>query len=261
MDKEYLDFIKKINAQIGVDLSCYKEAQMRRRLNSLASKHGCQSLAEFYMKIYQNESLLEELLDRITINVSSFFRNLKQWHVLQQTILPELFNRYEKLDVWSAACSSGEEPFTLLMMLFEMNQIHRVRLVATDLDEKALAKAKRGIFTKASMQEIPDYYKNKYFTEQNGRFVFAPELRKKVTFYRHDLLKDPPPSRFHLILCRNVVIYFTEDAKHTLYRKLGESLVDEGILFVGGTEQIFRPEIYFLRTRETFFYQKKIISR
>ncbi|MCY9225476.1 protein-glutamate O-methyltransferase CheR [Bacillus haynesii] len=251
----YSFFVDKWKKMTGVDLALYKEAQMKRRLTSLYEKKGYGDFREFALALEKNETLLQETLDRMTINVSEFYRNYKRWEVLEKTILP-LLKPAKTLKVWSAACSTGEEPYTLSMILSRQKSLSDYQIIATDIDDKVLAKAKEGVYQERSLQEVPKEMKELYFTQDGSRFAVKDEIRKNIHFQKHNLLADPYEKDFDIIVCRNVLIYFTEEAKEKIYHKFSGSLKNKGVLFVGSTEQIFNPEKYGFQSTDTFFYQK-----
>ena len=251
----YSFFVDKWKKITGVDLALYKEAQMKRRLTSLYEKKGYGDFREFALALEKNEALLQETLDRMTINVSEFYRNYKRWEVLEKTILP-LLKPAKTLKVWSAACSTGEEPYTLSMILSRQKGLTDYQIIATDIDDKVLQKAKEGVYQERSLQEVPKEMKELYFTQDGNRFKVKDEIRKNIRFQKHNLLADPYEKDFDIIVCRNVLIYFTEEAKEKIYHKFSGSLKNKGVLFVGSTEQIFNPEKYGFQSTDTFFYQK-----
>ena len=251
----YSFFVDKWKKITGVDLALYKEAQMKRRLTSLYEKKGYGDFREFALALEKNEDLLQETLDRMTINVSEFYRNYKRWEVLEKTILP-LLKPAKTLKVWSAACSTGEEPYTLSMILSRQKGLSDYQIIATDIDDKVLAKAKEGVYQERSLQEVPKEIKELYFTQDGNRFAVKDEIKKNIRFQKHNLLADAYEKDFDIIVCRNVLIYFTEEAKERIYHKFSGSLKNNGVLFVGSTEQIFNPEKYGFQSTDTFFYQK-----
>lgn len=257
MGNDYEQFTLNIKKKTGIDLSLYKEAQMKRRLISLYEKKGYRSFQEFYQAISQDRVLLNEFLDRMTINVSEFYRNGKRWEVLETKILPKLLEKNNRLKVWSAACSTGEEPYTLAMILSKFMPLAQVQILATDIDDNVIERAKIGMYPDRSLNEVPLEMKMKFFTQDGSFFKISDEIKKTVTFQKQNLLADPFGGPFDLIVCRNVLIYFTEEAKDVLYNKFSGSMRKDGIFFVGSTEQIFNPSVYGLETEDTFFYRKK----
>ncbi|PKR78849.1 chemotaxis protein CheR [Halalkalibacillus sediminis] len=256
MRDDYSKFIDDIKSRTGIDLSQYKEKQMKRRLTSLRDKKGFQSFDSYFKELKVDESLFHEFLDRMTINVSEFYRNRQRWDVFIKDILPTLIKGNRKLKIWSAACSTGEEPYTIAMILSDYFPLENIHIHATDIDENAIERAKKGIYPERSLKEIPKAKKDKFF-EKNGSFYeIKNEIKQCVSFKKHNLLADSYESSYDFIVCRNVLIYFTEEAKQKVYKKFSDSLVDKGVLFVGSTEQIFNPNSYDLEVIQTFFYQK-----
>ncbi|WP_226526640.1 CheR family methyltransferase [Metabacillus niabensis] len=257
VDQDYEIFIKNIKRKTGIDLSLYKEAQMKRRLISLYEKRGFTSFSQFFEGISKKNELYYEFLDRMTINVSEFYRNYKRWQVLEEKILPFLLEKNGHIKVWSAACSTGEEPYTIAMILSKFMPLTKVKVLATDIDENVIARAKLGIYPERSLNEVPAEIKNKYFKKDGANFVVSEDIKKTVQFKKQNLLSDTFDTNFDLIVCRNVLIYFTEEAKETLYSKFSQALRRDGIFFVGSTEQIFNADRFGFKSADTFFYQKK----
>ena len=256
MSVDYEQFIRQIKSKTGIDLSLYKEAQMKRRLTSLYEKKGCSSFREYFQMINQNQELFNEFLDRMTINVSEFYRNAKRWEILEQKILPQIIKHTSKPKIWSAACSTGEEPYTLAMIFSKYIPLSNVNILATDIDENALSRAKLGIYPERSFHEIPNEMKRKYFSQEGSYYKVSDEIKRTVDFKKHNLLADSFGGPFDLIVCRNVLIYFTEEAKDILYNKFSKALNSKGFFFVGSTEQIFNAVRYKLESEDTFFYKK-----
>jgi chemotaxis protein methyltransferase CheR len=255
-DEDFARFIVNIKKSTSIDLSQYKENQMRRRLTTLRMKYGYASFTEYFAALTSDARLRNEFLDRMTINVSEFWRNPTRWQVLKDKFFPQMMKDYPRLNIWSAACSTGEEPYTIGMILDSLNVLDRTSLLATDLDEGVLAKAKDGSYLERSLRDVPQDYKNKYFTPADGAFKVSERLKKAVKFQKQNLLLDTFGEKYDLIVCRNVMIYFTEEAKHVLYGKFARALKPGGLLFVGSTEQIFSPGQYGLETADTFFYRR-----
>ncbi|MGG0716696.1 protein-glutamate O-methyltransferase CheR [Robertmurraya massiliosenegalensis] len=257
MAQDYEQFVANIKKKTGIDLSLYKEAQMKRRLTSLYEKRGYHSFNDYYLELKENKTLLDEFLDRMTINVSEFYRNGKRWEVLEKKILPKLLEKNSRLKIWSAACSTGEEPYTIAMIMSKFMPLSGVQILATDIDENAISRAKIGAYPERSLNEVPDDMKRKFFKQDGSFYHLSEKIKKTVSFKKQNLLADPFGGPFDLIVCRNVLIYFTEDAKDILYTKFSGALKEDGIFFVGSTEQIFNPSLYGFETEDTFFYRKR----
>lgn len=256
-DPDYAGFIQNVKQSTGIDLAQYKEAQMKRRLTTLRMKNGYHTFAEFFAAMMKDKPLFYEFLDRMTINVSEFWRNPNRWEVLRDVILPDLQRSGRRLKLWSAACSTGEEPYTLAMILSDKNILSQTGILATDIDDGALAKAKQGLYLERSLKDVPQDVAARYFTPEGPVFKVSEGLKKNIDFRKQNLLLDKFDEGFDLIICRNVMIYFTEEAKNKLYHKFAASLRPGGYLFVGSTEQIFTPAQYGFESTETFFYRKK----
>lgn len=258
VDLDYSGFVRSIERSTGINLADYKEAQMKRRLTTLRMKKGYETFSAFYDAMMKDKPLFHEFLDRMTINVSEFWRNPNRWVVLRDKILPILTAQNPgTLKIWSAACSTGEEPYTLAMILSEARMLSRVRIVATDIDDGALNKAKEGVYVERSLKDVPPEVAARYFQEEGSLYRFNENLKREVSFQKQNLLTDRFDTDYDLIVCRNVMIYFTESAKHKLYQKFAASLKPGGYLFVGSTEQIFNPGQYGLESsNETFFTEK-----
>lgn len=256
MDK-YVWFVGKFRELTGIDLSAYKRAQMERRINNFMQTQGVYSYEQFVRVLAENSSLREKFIDHLTINVSEFFRNPAQWTILQEEIIPALLKRGEgKIRAWSAGCSTGEEAYTLAMVLLQKAPQNFERILATDIDPRVLEKARQGVYSAKSVAGVPPHLLKKYFICRGEFYEANEELKRQIIFKQHDLLRDPFPHRCDLILCRNVVIYFTEDAKISLYQRFSNTLTKGGILFIGSTEQIFQARELGLKPVATFFYQK-----
>ncbi|MDD3852364.1 MAG: protein-glutamate O-methyltransferase CheR [Syntrophomonadaceae bacterium] len=250
-------FIKNFEFLSHIDLTAYKRPQMERRINSFMRSASVPDYNEFISLLKTDANLYRKFLDHITINVSEFFRNANHWEILEKQVIPDLIKDRSGLRVWSAGCSTGEEPYSLAMMLKE-NRVNLVdKILATDLDQEVLAKAAQGIYSAKSAQGIPPAYLSKYFTAQDENYEARDELKDMIKFQGHNLLKDGFGKDFDLILCRNVVIYFTEETKSKLYQRFADAMRPGGILFIGSTEQIFQARDLGLKSVATFFYKKE----
>ena len=238
-DKDWQLFKKKLNDKTGIDLDLYKEAQMRRRIGNLVDRSDVDSYVAYFNKVSQSKEEFASFIEYLTINVSEFFRNPDKFDIVEKDVLPMLLKKSPKLNIWSAGCSIGAEPYTLAIILKEMTPNVKHRILATDLDIEILAKAKKGVYTDAEIKAMRPDRKAKYFDKTpDGKFAVKPEIKSMVEFKQHNLLKDSYEKNFNLIVNRNVVIYFTEEAKTQMYSGFLESLVPGGILFVGATESI-----------------------
>lgn len=253
----YEYFKREILLLTGIDLSSYKEAQMKRRIDTLISKHKIDGYDKYVYCLKTDKAMFEEFVNFITINVSEFYRDLDQWKVMEEKAIPELIARFGRnLKIWSAACSTGDEPYSLVMALSRHLPLANIRILATDLDRQVIEKAKVGLYPEKSIMSVPVDLKNRYFKKLGTSYKIADEIKACVEFREHNLLKDAYPVGYHMIVCRNVLIYFTEEAKEAVFRKYFKSLAKGGLLFIGSSEQIINhKEIGYFR-KNAFFYQK-----
>ncbi|VEF48644.1 chemotaxis protein methyltransferase [Bacillus freudenreichii] len=255
-NQDYDLFIQRIKRKTNIDLSSYKEDQMKRRLEALKNRKGFRTFDDFYKAMTQDEMLYEEFLNHMTINVTEFFRNPSRWEVLEKKIIPELLKNKQRIKCWSAACSTGEEPYSMAMLLSSFMDWKDIRVLATDINQKVINQAKSGEYKETTLKNLSPLYRDKFFTDMGGHYLISDKLRKSVQFKQQNLLSDPFEQGFDLIFCRNVLIYFTDEAKDLLFQKFSKALNKGGYLFVGGSEQIFQPQRYQLKEADTFFYKK-----
>lgn len=254
-DYEYLK--KEVLALTAIDLNAYKEKQMKRRIDTLIMKHKIQGYDSYVQGLKKDTALFDEFVNYITINVSEFYRNPEQWKFMDEEVIPELIKRFGKnLKVWSAACSTGDEPYSLVMALSRHLPLSNIKIFATDLDKQVIAKAKVGLYADKSVASVPADLKQKYFTKVGPSYKISDEIKARVEFKEHNLLKDTYPTDYHFIICRNVLIYFTEEAKDEVFRKYYKSLTKGGVLFIGSTEQIINYKEIGYERKNSFFYQK-----
>ncbi len=242
-----------------IDLNAYKERQMKRRIDSLIAKHGCKGYDDYVQLLKTDKARFEEFVTYLTINVSEFYRNPEQWKVMDQEIIPELIKKFGKsLKIWSAACSTGDEPYSLVMALSRHIPLNMIHIVATDLDKQVIAKAKVGLYSEKSIAAVPDDLKKKYFTKVGLSYQISDEIKSRVEFREHNLLNNDYPKGYHMIVCRNVLIYFTEEAKDEVFVKFHASLAPGGILFIGSTEQIMTYREMGYERKSSFYYERPI---
>lgn len=258
MLNDYEKFKKDIFGLTQIDLNAYKERQMRRRIDTLIQRHKIKGYDDFVRTIKTDQKLFDEFVNYLTINVSEFYRNPEQWEMLDKDVIPELIRKFgNRLTVWSAACSTGDEPYSLVMAFSKHLPLNQIKIIATDIDKQVLEKAKVGLYNEKSIAAVPADMKRKYFEKIGPSYKISDEIKRQVEFREHNLLKDPYPKGCHLIVCRNVVIYFTDEAKDEIYKKFRESLVTGGILFIGNTEQITDYKKFGYSRSQSFFYHKE----
>lgn len=253
---DFNEFHKWVHRELGINLSAYKPEQLNRRINSLMTRVGIKSLDEYTRVIKADSEQKQKFLDFITINVTEFFRNPELYLELENKIKSELLPKNQSLKVWSAACSIGCEPYTLAIILDKIAPLGRHNIIATDIDNTILTKAKTGEYTKNEMKAVSNADLSKYFEIKDDKYYIDSKIKNKVTFKKHDLILDRYDKDFDLIVCRNVVIYFNNDVKQEIYKKFSESLKKGGLLFVGATESIYNYRDYGFEKASTFIYKK-----
>ena len=255
---DYQEFKRLAGQLVGIDLNDYKSQQMDRRIHSLMQSWEVQNYDQYLELLKTDPQRYKEFVKKLTINVSEFFRNPERFEELWQRVLPELLNRSPHLRIWSAGCSNGAEPYSVALIIRELGAADRVQIFGTDIDQVILAKAREGIYEYNDLKNLPPQLITKYFVIQNNRYYLKDTVKSMVEFLNHNLLKDPFLSSFDLIICRNVVIYFTEEAKRVLYQKFYDSLKPGGYLLVGGTEPLLNYKALGFITNSTSFYQKPL---
>ena len=255
---DYEQFKTQVYSLTNIDLNAYKDKQMKRRIDSLIDKNGYKGYSEYINAIKSDSRLFEEFVNYLTINVSEFWRNPEQWKILGEEVIPTLIKESgRKLKIWSAACSTGDEPYSLVMLLSRFMPLSDIKIIATDIDKQVLEKATVGLYNEKSLVGLPEDLKNKYFTKVGlSNYQISDDIKRCVTFKQHNLLRDSYPENFDLIVCRNVLIYFTDDAKVDIYKKFNKSLRKGGFLFIGSTEQIINYKEINYSSFRSFFYIK-----
>lgn len=251
----YEKFKKDVFSLTKIDLNSYKEKQMKRRIDTLIGKTNAKTYDEYVALLKKDKAVFEAFVNFLTINVSEFYRNPDQWKILDQKVFPELMHKFGKnLKIWSAACSTGDEPYSLVMALSRHIPLNQIHIMATDIDKQVIAKAKVGLYSEKSIANVPDDLKKKYFTKIGASYQISDEIKRRVDFKEHNLLRDTYPTGCDLIVCRNVLIYFTDEAKEEIYKKFNQALKPQGMLFIGSTEQIMNyKELNYDRSSSFFF--------
>lgn len=258
VDYERIKAIVKSN--IGIDLDHYKDEQMRRRLDSWLVRSGLPTWDAYFAKIKVDKDELLKFRNYLTINVTEFYRDSERWKHLQTNVLPMLIKDSvgkPGLRIWSAGCSIGAEPFTLAMIMEDLTPNRKHYILGTDLDKGAIARATSGgAFILEEIRGLSPAQRTLYLRPGGPPYNVTESLIKKITFREQNMISDTFETDFDLIVCRNVVIYFTSSTKDLLYRKFANSLRKGGVLFIGGTEIIPHPQDFGLRSIGISFYQK-----
>lgn len=245
---------------LKIDLENYKSEQMKRRLDSWLVRSHSNTWNDYFSVLSRDTLELERFRNYLTINVTEFFRDANRWQTLRDEVLPQLIKsrseQQPKLKLWSAGCSIGAEPYTLALLMAEVFPQQPYSLLATDLDRGALLKARsRGPYSLEDLHNLTDNQRKKYIAWSAPYYV-NEDLQKSIRFAEQDLLIDKFETDFDLIICRNVVIYFTAEAKEKLYAKFSAALRPGGVLFLGGTEIISGAAKFGLQNFGISFYRK-----
>ncbi|MEM0449575.1 MAG: protein-glutamate O-methyltransferase CheR [Methanomassiliicoccales archaeon] len=246
-DKDFLELKRKILKECGLDCSQYKDSYLSRRFAIRMRARGASCYKDYLSILERNPEEYDALLNDLTINVTQFFRDPPVFKALEDEIIPILI--YEKvmkdegsIHIWSAGCSSGEEPYSVAMMISELlsdqAESFDIRILATDIDESILEKALEGKYHPKQLVSVPDNYINKYFIFDGDFYRITDSIKDMVDFKKMDLISQSPKGCFDMILCRNVVIYFTRKMQETLYMKFYNFLREGGYFVMGNTETL-----------------------
>ena len=229
----------------GFDFTGYKRSSLTRRVDRRMCQVGVSDYAEYldYLEVHTEE--FTALFNTILINVTGFFRDVEAWEYLRAEILPRVLAVKapdEVLRVWSAGCASGEEAYTLAMILAEALGVdefrQRVKIYATDVDEEALTHARHATYDERQVRAVPDELRERYFDQVGGRFSFRKDLRRSVIFGRNDLVQDAPISKIDLLVCRNTLMYFNAETQSHILSRLHFALAPAGVLLLGKAEML-----------------------
>ncbi len=267
---------RKLRKICDLDLSLYKPKQVKRLLESALRRYGLSSYGELLEKLRKDPVMLQNFKGRMSINVSEFFRDPVRFEYLEENVLEELVHKSRGLNVWSAGCSIGCEPYSVAMLLWKKNALRGCRILGTDIDDDSLHRAQEALYWEDEIRYVPRSLRNRFFAsamDVEEQRLPSPQRRKPdgslediyqledkiqrvVTCRQENVFTSRYKQDFDLIVCRNMAIYFTEEAKSQLYNILYQALRPGGYIFVGGTEIIFQAEEIGLKNPAPFFYRK-----
>jgi chemotaxis protein methyltransferase CheR len=256
---EFAALKRYIEQTLKIQCGNYKEDYIKRRLLSRMRFTNTSNYTEYLKYLKTNEPELEVLRKALTINVTEFFRDNDVYDYLKDAVLPDLFRKKKKIHIWCAGCSTGEEPYSIAMILSDLitqNSELSAQIYATDIDKVVLAKAQEGIYSLKAMGKLSASQIHRHFTKlSDGNYQIRPHLKELIRFRPHDLMSGTPVSRWlDLITCRNVTIYFTEAQKDDLARMFHGALVTDGYYIMGKTE-------YLGRQVENLFIAKNSVKK
>lgn len=249
-------FYKWVYSNLEINLDAYKEKQLQRRIGTIMRQAGASTLEEYSTIIQKDEVIKKQFLDYITINVTEFFRNKDLFDNFEALITKELSPKFGSLKIWSAACSIGAEPYSLAMIMKRNKIKAQKKILATDIDRTILDRAKIGEFREPELKNISEEDKQTYFKQEDHLYKLDSSIKQMVQFKRHDLVQESYEKGFHVVVCRNVTIYFKTEIKEDIYKRISESLVPGGLFFTGATETIYQPERFGLKKVASFIYEK-----
>jgi chemotaxis protein methyltransferase CheR len=265
LDREFEELTRKISRDRGFACASYKEKCLRRRIAVRMRARGVHSYADYARVLDSDSGEYDRLLDALTINVTKLFRNWSVYEAIAERVIPPLWDAETRpIHVWSAGCSSGEEPYSLAILFHryaalrrQLRDVERVHVVGTDIDRASLAAAERGQFNEGAFDETPADLRSQYFSA-TAPFTVAPAVRASVRFRRVDLLDQwpTPPGGYQLIACRNVLIYFDRDTQERLLARFHDALAPTGFLVLGKVETLLgsvRSQFAAVDARERIF--------
>lgn len=251
----------------GYDFTDYAKASLKRRLNRLFTLDHFPSFAEFRYKLRSDTEYVKRFVEQITVNVTEMFRDPAFYQVLRKEVLPVLAT-YPFIRIWHAGCSTGEEVYSMAILLKEANLLHKSLLYATDLNPSVLQKAATGIFPMSQMKQYSENYIasggkedfSRYYTASYNMVKFDEELSRRMVFSTHNLVSESSFNQFQLIMCRNVLIYFEKDLQGRVFALFDESLEKLGYLAVGSKETLkFSPIVGRYRQEDKEKIWRKIL--
>jgi two-component system, chemotaxis family, CheB/CheR fusion protein len=265
-EDDFGSLLQHIKEQRGFDFTGYKRASLARRVQRRMEAVGLRGYDEYLDHLQLHPEEFAHLFNTILINVTGFFRDPDAWAYLQDELLPTILRRREgqPIRVWSAGCASGEEAYTMAMVLAELIGLEefreRVKIYATDVDEEALTQARQATYTEHEVEGVPTELREKYFEPSGNRFVVRKELRRSVIFGRNDLIQDAPISHVDVLACRNTLMYFNAETQGQILNRMHFALRPDGILFLGKAEMLLSHTAYFrpVELKRRFF--KKIAT-
>ena len=254
-----------IYSESGITFTPTNRSILESRLKERLREKGFDSVKTYFDKIKQDKEELKGFLDSITTNLTRFFRNQAQFDALENFVIPELMNNIKKVPgtirIWSAGCSTGEEPYTLSMLLSEiLPKAWNYEITASDISLKCLMTAKEGFYAENRIVGIPDNYLAKYFDKVDGGYKVHADIQSKIKFDYHNLKNDSQQRNLDVVFCRNVIIYFDEAAQTAVINRFWDSMASKSFLFIGHSESLFgmNTKFEFLKTEWATLYKKNI---
>jgi chemotaxis protein methyltransferase CheR len=256
-----------IKEKYTYDFSNYAMSSFKRRIQRILELYKLASVDALIKKLSDEPRFVKEFVSEVTVNVTEMFRDPSFWRELRDHILPNIMLNHSNISIWHAGCSSGEEVFSMAIVLKEMGILDKTKIVATDIDLDILQKARSGVYSMKNMELNQKNYLRfqgttnleKYYKEENGKAIMDKSLVENVSFREHNLVASAAFSKFDLILCRNVMIYFNQTLQNNVLKMFHESLFKYGYLIVGSKESLIWCEIankFIVANNEEKIYKK-----
>lgn len=265
-DADFDLFRKVIYDESGITFSSSNRSILDSRLKERLRNKNLASLTEYYKIITSEKEEMKSMLDAVTTNLTRFFRNQPHFDAFINYVVPHILENKKskndtKLRIWSAGCSTGEEPYTIAMVLKEiLRPPYTFEIVASDLSLKSLTVGMQGFYPDARVVGVPEHYMSKYFTKGQGGYQVKEDVMKTIRFDYHNLKNDSGLRNLDVIFCRNVLIYFDEAAQVAAVNRFYDSLAGKSYLFIGHSESLFgmNTKFEFLKTEWACLYQKNV---
>ncbi|MAC84309.1 MAG: hypothetical protein CL624_09260 [Arcobacter sp.] len=246
----YKNILNKLTQETKVDFSQYKSSTIIRRIERRMTTLKVTSVVDYNNHLLKNKDEVQELFKDILIGVTSFFRDGECFEILQKVLTEYLNKKDEKvIRIWTPGCSTGEEPYTIAMILSEIlgsrAAEYKIQIFASDLDVVAIETARKGVYPESAILDIPKNFKSKYFTVKGDQFELIKPIKEMIIFSKHDITRDPPFLRLDLVTCRNLLIYFTGELQKKIFPLFHYALKANGILFLGKSESVGQFQNYF----------------
>lgn len=267
-DEELRSFTMVVNKRYGIDFTNYETKSLKRGVSRVIAKHNIGSLIDLWSKVLKDKNYFLVIMDDLTVNLTELFRNPEIWMKLRDEYLNK-FMHQKALKVWHAGCSTGEEVYSMALVLLETNMLSKSEIIATDLSTRVLEKAMAGeyslVLEKKYLKTLEEYRNNAsledIFDICDEKMTVKPSFKKYMTFEQHNLVNDRYPAENDIIFCRNVMIYFDLNLKKRVLKKLHDSLSDEGYLIIGYYDMLpdDSKELFEVVDSKTRIYKKKKI--
>ncbi|GAT05835.1 chemotaxis protein methyltransferase CheR [Mycolicibacterium fortuitum subsp. acetamidolyticum] len=244
-DEAFEALLRYMRDSRGFDFTGYKRTSLMRRVRHRMDHAGYDTFEQYLDVLQASSDEFSALFNTILINVTAFFRDPDAWEYIRTDVIPQMLAERgpdDPIRVWSAGCASGQEAYTLAILLTEALGPdafrQRVKIYATDIDEEALTEARAASYDERAVESVPPDLLARYFEQLNGRYVFHKDLRRAVIFGRNDLVKDAPISRVDLLVCRNSLMYLNAETQRNVLGRLHFALAAQGTLFLGHAEML-----------------------